>query len=290
MIHKKFIFIVVIFLLIAFAGITIVKYLGHSDHSGSVNEVVKSDSIQAFWSYYNRATEYRLQGKEDSSIIDYQEALKLNPDHEDALYYIGNMYMKLDKFDQAQNRWEKLIKLNPQSERAYNQLGNLYFCMKHPDYFHPEKSKWYFKRAADLNNLTLNPNLRLGEIALFQDSTNEAFGILNKLSIMDQKNAEIFFIIGYLNWKSGKEQEATKDLERTFEQGITVILINEQGGTAISAKNASIGKNKECDLFMDWLIRNLTVPKKYDIRVEIPKVYKKFDQYLIMMREQLNHD
>jgi tetratricopeptide (TPR) repeat protein len=289
MISKKFIFIAVI-LLIVFAGITIVKYLGHRGHNGSLTENVKSDSIQTFWTYYNRATEYRLQGKEDSSIIDYQEALKLNPNHEDALYYIGNMYMKVDKFDQAQKTWEKLIEQNPQSERAYNQLGNLYFCVKHTDYFHPEKSKWYFKRAADLNKETLNPNLRLGEIALFQNRTNDAFDIFNKLSMMDQKNAEIFFIIGYLNWKSGREQVAIKDLERTFEQGITTIFINEQGGTAISAKNASIGKNKECDLFMDWLTKNLTVPKKYDIKVEMPKVYKKFDQYLILMREQLNHD
>lgn len=289
MISKKIIFITVI-LIIAFAGITIIKYLGHRGDSGSLTEVIKSNSKQTFWAYYNRATEYRLQGKEDSSIIAYQEALKLNPDHEDALYYIGNMYMKMDKFDKARETWEKLIELNPQSERAYNQLGNLYFCVKHTEYFHPEKSKWYFKRAAGLNNLTLNPNLRLGEIALFQDSTNDAFGILNKLSVMDQKNAEIFFILGYLNWKSGKEHEAIKDLERTFEEGITVILINEQGGTAISAKNVLNGKNQECDPFMDWLIKNLTVPKKYDIRVEMPKVYRKFDQYLIMMRKQLNHD
>lgn len=289
MISKKSIFIAVI-LLIAFAGITIVKYLEHPGDSGSLTEVVKSDSKQKFWTYYNRATEYRLQGKEDSSIIAYQEALKLNPVHEDALYYIGNMYMKMDKFDKARETWEKLIELNPQSERAYNQLGNLYFCVNHTDYFHPEKSKWYYKRAADLNNLTLNPNLRLGEIALFQNRTNDALGILNKLSVMDQKNAEIFFILGYINWKSGKEQEAIKDLKRTFEEGITVILINEQGGTAISAKNTSSGKNQECDLFMDWLTKNLTIPKKYDIRVEMPKVYRKFDQYLIRIRAQLNHN
>ncbi|HEY8659187.1 MAG TPA: tetratricopeptide repeat protein, partial [Hanamia sp.] len=119
MIRKNFIFIIVI-LLIAFAGITIVKYSRQRGDGGSLTEVVKSDSIQAFWTYYNRATEYRLRGREDSSIIDYQEALKLNPDHEDALYYIGNMYMKMDKFDMARETWEKLIELNPQSERAYN--------------------------------------------------------------------------------------------------------------------------------------------------------------------------
>lgn len=289
MLRKKFIFIAVVFLIV-FAGITIVKYWGYLSQSSSLTEVVKSDSKQMFWTYYNRATEYRLQGKEDSAILGYQEALKLNPNHEDALYYIGNMYMKVDKFDKALEKWEKLIELNPQSERAYNQIGNLYFCINHTDYFHPEKSKWYYKRAADLNNITLNPNLRLGEIALFQNRKDEAFGIFNKLSMMDQKNAEIFFIIGYLNWKSGKAQDAIKDLERTFKLGITTIFTNEQGEAAISTKKESSGKNQECDLFMDWLTKNLTVPEKYDIKVEMPKVYKKFDQYLIRVREQLNHD
>ncbi|HEY3388610.1 MAG TPA: tetratricopeptide repeat protein [Prolixibacteraceae bacterium] len=289
MLRNKNIFIAVI-LLIAFAGITIVKYWGHTGNSGSLTEVVKSGTQQTFWTHYNRATEYRLQGKADSSIMAYQEALKMNQHHEDALYYIGNMYRKADKFDQAQKAWEKLIELNPQSERAYNQLGNLYFCVRHPDYFHPAKSKSYFKRAANLNKETLNPNLRLGEIALFQNSIHDASGIFNKLSMMDQKNAEIFFILGYLNWKSGKEPDAIRNLEHTFELGIAAVLTNEQGEAAGSAKNASIGKKQECNLFMDWLTGNLMVPEKYAVKVEMPKVYRKFDQYLIMVRDQLNHD
>lgn len=285
MVRKNFIYIAVI-LLIAFAGITIIKYRGPSGNSDSLTQVVKFDSVQSFWTYYNRATEYRLQGKADSSIMAYQEALKMNQNHEDALYYIGNMYMKADKFDQAQKAWQKLIELNPQSERAYNQLGNLYFCVKHPDYFLPEKSKRYFKRAAELNKETLNPNLRLGEIALFRNSIQEASGIFNKLSMMDQKNAEIFFILGYLNWKSGKEQDAIRNLEHTFELGIAAVLTNEQGEKADSAKNASIGRKQDCNLFMDWLTGNLTVPEKYAIKVEMPEVYRKFDQYLIRVRSQ----
>lgn len=287
--RKEFIFIAVILLLV-FAGISIFKHLGHTDGSDTSTEAAKSDSIQTFWAYYNRATEYRLHGNEDSSIIEYQEALKLNPNHEDALYYTGNMYMKVGEFDKAQETWEKLTVLNPQSERTYNQLGNLYFCMNHTDYFHPEKSKWYFKRAADLNKETLNPNLRLGEIALFQDSTNDAFDILNKLSMMDQKNVEIFFMLGYLNWKSGKELDAIKDLGRTYELGLPAISASEEESTTNSGKKILTGKGQKCDLFMDWLFKNLSVPKLYDGKAEMPKVYKKFDQYLLMIRKQLNHD
>ncbi|MBY0479970.1 MAG: tetratricopeptide repeat protein [Chitinophagaceae bacterium] len=289
MIGKKNIFIALI-LLLAFVGITIFKYTGHSNDSSSSTDLVKPDSIQKFWAYYNSATDFRLQGKVDSAIKNYQEALNINQKHEDALYYIGNMFMNLDNYKQAQSSWEKLVEINPQSERAYIQLGNLYFCINHTDYFHPEKSKSYFERAASLNKETLSPNLKLGEIALFQNKSKEAFSIFNKLSMMDQKNAEIFFIIGYLNWKSGNEQGAIKGLEHTFELGIVTNSTNEQGDKAVSVKNESMNKKKECDIIKNWLTSNLIIPEKYDIRKEMPKAYKEFDQYLIMIRKQLNRN
>ena len=108
--------------------------------------------------------------------------------------------------------------------------------------------------------------------------------------MMDQKNVEIFFIIGYLNWKSGKEQEADRGLQRAFELGITAMSTNEQVGTGSAKKKTPTTKNQGDDLFMDWLAVNLTAPKEYDIKVEMPKLYRKFDQYLTTAREQLNHD
>ena len=286
---KKYI-IVVIILVLAFVGISIVKYGEHSNNNSSSADLIKSDSIQQFWAYYNTATDFRLQGKTDSAIKSYQDALTVNQKHEDALYYIGNMFMNAGDYGQAQSSWEKLVKINPQSERAYIQLGNIYFCINHPDQFHAEKSKSYFEHAANLNKETLSPNLKLGEISLFQNKLNEAFGMFNKLLMMDHKNAEIFFIIGYLNWKSGNELNARKNLAQSLEIGMATAAITEQGEKTNATKSESIIKKRECDLFMNWLIENLIVSKKYDIKTEMPTVYKNFDQYLKAMREQLNND
>ncbi len=284
--RKEFI-IVAIILLVAFAGITIFKKMGNDTVNISSNTPTKSDSLQRFWDYYKLATQYRLEEKTDSSINTYQQAIRLNPYHEDALYYVGTMYMKAGDFEKAQKSWEKLIELNQGSERACIQLGNLYFCMDHKNYFHPQKAKLYFERANELNKESLNPNLRLGEIALFQNRTGDAFAIFSKLLIMDQKNVEISFLNGYLYWKSGKEQDAIKDLERTFELGPPTISNSEEGN---SAKKEKISKSQDCDLFLFWLNGNLKEKEKNDIRIAMPQVYKKFDQYLISMREHLNHD
>ncbi len=286
---KEFIIILIV-MVIAFAGIAIVKNFGSDTVKNTSNTETRSDSIQTFWNYYNLATQYRLHGKTDSSITAYQQAIKLNPYHKDALYYLGIMYMKANDFEKANQSWERLTGINPGSERAYNQLGNLYFCITDKNYFHPAKAKLYFERANELNKESLNPNLRLAEIALFQNRTNDALVMFNKLAIMDQKNVEIFFIIGYLYFKSGKIPEAIKYFERIYELGSPYISSSEEGGTDKSAKKESIIEPRDCNLFLDWLTTNLTVAKVYNVRVEMPKAYKEFDEYLKRMRDELNHD
>ena len=289
MIGKKNILIVLV-LLLAFVAISVFKYWDHSNDSNTTNDTAKTDSIQKFWAYYNNATDFRLQGKIDSSIINYQEALKINLKHEDALYYLGTMFMNSDNDKQAEASWEKLIEINPQSERAFIQLGNLYFCTTHVDYFHPEKSKTFFERAANLNKETLSPNLKLGEIALFQNKLKDAFGIFNKISLMDHKNPEIFFIIGYLNWKSGDLPKATKNLGTTFELGVAAAALTEQGDKANTSKTEITIKKQDCDLFSNWLTQNLIIPKKYNLEFEVPKVYSDFDKYLKGMQVKLSKE
>lgn len=272
---KEFI-IILIALLIVFAAITMVKKHGKPGSENSLVAATNSDSIQKFWNYYNQATQYRLQGNTDSSVISYIKANSLNPTHKDALYYLGIEYMKANNFEKAGEAWSKLISLNPQSERAYNQLGNLYFCMNHKEYFNPEKAKEFFEKANELNKESLNPDIHLAEVALFLDKNDEAFTRFNKLSIMDQKNLEISFLNGYLYWKSGKERGAISNLEHAF-------ILNKTA----APKNGSIDENLDCDLFTYWLKGNLNEYGKYDIRVAVPLVYKKFDQYLMRKRQEL---
>jgi len=290
MIRKEFIIIAII-LFIAFAGISIVKYTENTGSGRASTDVIKQDSAQSFWTYYNSATKYRLENEIDSSITAYHKALKLNPDHKDALYYIGNMYMKAGMFGKAQQTWEKLIALNAQSERAYNQLGNLYFCIEHKNYFKPEKAELYFTRANELNKEALNPKKCLGEIALFQNRKDDAYGIFNKLLMMEHENAEIYFLVGYINWKTHKYQNATKNLEYTFEYANSLhIATGENKSKILSTKKASSGKKQECDPFASWLKQNLFIYKQYDVRLAMSKVYSAFDHDINKMRKKVNPD
>ena len=276
---RKEFFILIMVLVIAFAGITIAKNFGGGPVINTSKSETKPDSIQTFWNYYNLATQYRLQGKTDSSIRAYQQAIQLKPDYEDALYYLGIMFMKANDFDNAHQSLEKLTAINPGSERAYNQLGNLYFCINNKKYFHPQKARTYFQRSNELNKESLNPSLRLAEIALFQNRTSEALVLFSKLVIMDQKNVEINFLTAYLFWRLQREKEAIGYLQRALVQ------------TKTTAKtNGSINENQDCDLFVFWVKADLASYNTYNIRDALPVACKSFDVYLKRKRGELNHD
>jgi tetratricopeptide (TPR) repeat protein len=273
--RKEFI-IPALVLLLAFAVLAIFKNRGKASAEAKSNVAKNSDSIQRFWNDYNLATQLRMQEKTDSAISVYRRAIDLNPAHEDALYYLGIVYMKAGDLIKAKESWERLIEVNPQSERAYYQLGNLYFCVKQKSFFDPEKAKTFFNRANELNKEAVNPELRLGEIALFQNKMKEASVAFEKLLIMDHKNLEVSFLTGYLKWKTGNDAEAIADLANAFTLIKTL------------SKNATMDENQDCDLFPDWINRNLATYEKQDIRTALPQVYTKFDQYLISIHSLLN--
>lgn len=269
---KEF-FIALLALLIAFGGLVIFKNDGKVNHDIVATGGTKSDSIEKFWDYYNLATQYRLQDKPDSAISAYREAINLNPSPEDPLYYLGIVYRRAGDFEKAKETWEKLTELDPGSERAFYQLGNLYFCMDHKNYFDPEKAKIFFNRAFQLNKEAVNPELRFGEIALFQNKMTEASAVFEKLRIMDHKNIEINFLTGYLQWKSGNTREGETNLVNAF----TLIKAPE--------KNPSVEEQQDCDLFMSWIDKNLAAYQKQDVRTALPALCMKFDEYLKTIRQ-----
>lgn len=275
----KSIVIPAIILLMAFAGITLLKYLRRPRVIPSLADSHR-EPVSAFWTYFNQATKYRLQGKADSSIIAYQKALKLNPQHEDALYYLGTMYEKADQLAGARETWVRLTELDPKSDRAFNQLGRLYFCINHPDYFHPEISRRYYQRAQDLNKEAFNANIRLGEIALFQNRIRDASLIFQNLSRMDRKDGEVYFILGYLKWKSPNQQDALRDIQKALAAG----------GSGLESRSKSTLKNQGCDLFGNWMAGNLKDSGSLTIRKTMQDLYRDFDRYLGRMRARLHPD
>ena len=107
---KRTIVIVGAVLAVGFAAISAWKYgrdAGPARDERSTIPAVQKAEIRRFWITYRRATDLKLRGTWAAAASAYREALEIDPAHEDALYYLGNVLFELERYDGAAEAWRR---------------------------------------------------------------------------------------------------------------------------------------------------------------------------------------
>ncbi len=77
--------------------------------------------------YYNRGVAYYAKGENDRAIVDYSDALRLDPKYVDAYNNRGRAYFAKGDKDRAFADFSETIRLNPKYAFAYNNRGLVYY-------------------------------------------------------------------------------------------------------------------------------------------------------------------
>lgn len=162
--------------------------------------------VLAFWAYYRQATDDRMEEQWEKAAENYKQALAINENHEDALYYLGNMYLELLRYKEAEACWNKLAQINPQKSRAFLQLGTLY--LGNNDLFDIDKSESACRKALANNKEETGPLLLLGEIKLIRGQEEAAAADFKAVTTSNFKSTEAYFLGGYIAWKNGDQAKA----------------------------------------------------------------------------------
>lgn len=173
--------------------------------------------ILEFWETYRRATEHRVAGRTGDALDAYSRALELNPRHEDALYYLGNMQLELGHYEGARSAWERLVEVNPSSSRAHSRLGDLFACMETGAPRDLSRAEAEFHRALEINREETGPLLRLGEVGLIQGNLSEAVKNLDAVIGSNSHSVEGHFLRGYVAWKQAQPARASAFFGKAVE-------------------------------------------------------------------------
>lgn len=195
-----------------FAAATLLKSdsSGPSDAADATTvSAAERDRVRRFWDTYREATDDRVAGRYRDAADAYRRALALDPEHHDALYYLGNVEFDLGNLSAAERAWRRLIELDPASSRAHSQLGALYFCTGEDAMLRPDLAAAEFRRAAEINREETGPLLSLGEIALVRGERADARYYFDAVIGSNYTSVEAHFYKGYLEWKSGARAPAS---------------------------------------------------------------------------------
>ncbi len=64
-----------------------------------------------------------LESDRQQAFVSFQKAVRLNPDHKEAHYYLGHLYFTRGKYDQAAEQFKTVLRIEPDYSDAHNYLG-----------------------------------------------------------------------------------------------------------------------------------------------------------------------
>ncbi len=283
---KRGFLIVFLFLFVAFAAVTLMKNAPRSNASQlagkepGIEQAKKSERV-LFWDYYNRATQYRIGNNAPAAVNYYRQALKINPSHENALYYLGNMQMILERYGEARKTWNHLLEINPLSARSHSQLGFLYCCNNTGNKLYDlEQAYHHFNRAALLNREETGPMLQLAKIDLIRGRTDEARNRLDAIIRSNFRSVEAYFMRGYLAWSQGHIGQSHELLSKasTLHTGTDPKSENVGEGATNSGDNAMLSEALRCSFLTDRIEE--WTPTVSVSELMITEIYTRFKQEL----------
>ena len=213
---KKYALGLAVFVAVAFGLITILRYrkAGSSEAGSAIGEAEKQ-RIQTFWDTYNKANSLRTQGKFDAAVPAYRDCLKLNPKHEESLYYLGTSLQEVGEYAEAAAVFRRMIELYPQSSRAYSQLGNTLSTLAPGAPVSFDEAHSAFLHSVGINREEAGPFLRLGLLELNRgqwDAALKQFRIASGFT-----SPEGNFLAGYTQFLRKRDREAAEFFRKVLD-------------------------------------------------------------------------
>jgi cytochrome c-type biogenesis protein CcmH/NrfG len=165
------------------------------------------ERVRQFWIVYRQGTQARVAGNTDAAAEAYRQALTFDPEHADALYYLGNMELQRERLSEAEASWGRLLDLDSTSARAHVQLGRVLSCPDR-DTLDLAGARQAFERAILINQEETGPLLLLAEVTLALKDIPRARRIFQDALRTNEGSVGANYYLGFIHWTSGDRARA----------------------------------------------------------------------------------
>ena len=184
-----------------------------------------------------------LDGKYAEAILDYQEALNIDPSA--GIYYaLGKDYLRLSKVPQALKNSRKSVDLEPQNVEYLTLLGTIYTFTRNTD-----SAKVVFEKIISIDPTDVNAKFNLAQ-TYEADQPLKSLELYKDILELTGPEWNILIKIADLNERLGQTDETVKTAEELLELNpsslelqkmlIQSYIQNEKYDKAINAVNNSL--------------------------------------------------
>jgi tetratricopeptide (TPR) repeat protein len=176
----------------------------------------KSRVVQ-FWDVLRAAVNATKVEKDNPKAIRlFRAALELDPNHEDAHYYLGQCLAVEGDYAGAIVQFQALTRINPHSHRGFQQWGIVRACSATNDLELAEAEK-ALEQAYHLNPEETGALLAMGEVSILRQDWAKADKRFAAACQTNTKSVAGLFLQGYLAWRVGDFDQARRFLAAARE-------------------------------------------------------------------------
>jgi tetratricopeptide (TPR) repeat protein len=196
---------------------------GPAAHSTSASDTTTIPAVEdksrvvEFWNRLRAAMNAAKVEKDNPKAIGlFRAALELQPDHEDAHYYLGQCLAAEGDYTDALEQFQALTRINPNSHRGFQQWGIARACSATNDTQLAE-AETALEQAHHLNPEETGALLAMGEVSTLRQDWAKADKRFAAACQTNTKSVVGLFLRGYLAWRRGDSDQARRFLAAARE-------------------------------------------------------------------------
>jgi len=191
------------------------RYLARNDTSKALEQFLKALEIYPDDPYlhYDLALTYDMKGVLDKAEHHLKEAIELKPDYSDAYNYLGFVYFRQGRVNEAIEAYNRaldnLLYMNPQE--AHLNLGVAYLSLK--EY---QKAQAHLEEAIRIVPTFVPAYNSLGKAYEGLGQYDKARRAYEKALELNPEYADAYLNLGKLLYRSGERQKAIESFDRVI--------------------------------------------------------------------------
>ena len=141
----------------------------------------------------------------------YNQALEKESKYIKSVFHKGQLYKRSMSYEIAIIEFNNALGLDPKFAPAYRELGECYYKLRKP-----EQAKENYKKYLELSKNNNNARLRYASFLYQSAEYNDAGFELSLITKVDSSNLSMMRMMAYVNYELGKNDTALKTITKVF--------------------------------------------------------------------------
>ena len=192
-----------------------------------------------------KALELQRQGRAEEAIKAYQQVLKQNPDHPDALHYLGMACHAHGDHERSIQLIHHALTIAPDYVDALNNLGVIFQTMGRM-----EEAEHCYRKVIEIRPEHSDSHSNLGIVLKNQDKLSDAGDSFQRALALDPNHARAHHNLGNLYRRAGHLEEAVTHFRKAINAGLESV---EARQALINAQNIAGNREGALKSLDEWL-------------------------------------